>query len=169
MASSPKKLPPAFEAPTRTETAAVPAGDFTKTVESLTAPAADIQENLRRVVEKGVAETRSAYAKAKVAAEEATGALEGSFSAAKTGLVAINAKALDALRANAEANFDFVKSVVAVKSVSEFVALQSDFASKQMAALTNQAKEIGALAQKVANDSVEPIKGQMAKTLKIAV
>ena len=44
-----------------------------------------------------------------------------------------------------------------------------EFARKQIDAITGQTKEIGALAQKVATETAEPIKEQVAKTFKIAV
>ncbi len=140
-----------------------------KTVEAFSAPVDEIQESVRKALEKGVADTRAAYAKAKAAAEETSGALESSCATAAKGVIEFNAKALDALRANAEANFDFLKSVISVKSVPEFVALQSEHARQQAEAIAAQAKEIAALSQKVATESVEPIKTQFAKTFKLAV
>jgi len=133
------------------------------------APVAAMQENVRKAVEKGVADTRAAYAKAKTAAEEATGALESSYSTAAKGVVEFNTKALDALRATAEANFDFIKAVINAKSVSELVTLQSEHASKQVVSINAQAKEIAALAHKIAAESVAPIKSQVAKTFKLPV
>lgn len=132
------------------------------------APVAQMQETVRLAVEKGVAETRAAYARAKSTAEEATGALESSYSTAAKGLVDFNTKTLDALRINAEANFDFVKAVINVKSVSEWVALQSEHATKQVETINAQAKEIATLAQKIASDSVEPIKGQFIKAFRLS-
>ena len=84
-------------------------------------------------------------------------------------MIAINAKALEALRANTEANFEFVKASFAVKSLSDLVALQSEFTRKQVDAITVQAKDIGALTQKTVADAFEPLKDQAAKSLKIAV
>jgi phasin len=138
-------------------------------IEAVSAPTSEIQENVRKAVEKGVADTRAAYAKAKIAAEEATGAIEASYSTVAKGIIEFNTKTLEALRVNAEANFDFIKSVIGAKSVSEFVALQSEHARKQTETISAQAKEIAALAQKVASESAEPIKSQVAKTLKLAV
>jgi phasin len=140
-----------------------------KAVESVSAPLVEAQDSVRNVVEKSVVDTRVAYAKAKAAAEEATGALESSCATAAKGIVAFNAKALEALRVNAEANFDFLKSVIGVKSVSEFVALQSEHVRKQAEAISAQAKEMSALSQKIATETAEPIKSQVAKTFKLAV
>ena len=128
-----------------------------------------MQESVRAAVEKGVVESRAAFVKAKVSADDAANALEQSFTAAKDGVIAINAKAMDALRANTEANFEFVKASFAVKSLSDLVALQSEFTRKQVDAMTGQAKDIGALTQKTIAEAIEPIKGQMARSFKIAV
>jgi len=151
------------------ESPAFAATEFGKAAETATAPFAEIQENARKAVEKTVADAREAYAKAKNAAEAATGALETSLSAAKTGIAEINTKALNAMRANVEANFDLVHALIGAKSLSDYVSLQSEFARKQIESLTSQAKEFGALAQKVANDSTAPIKDQVAKSFKIAI
>ena len=137
-------------------------------VEAVSAPLAEVQETVRNVVEKSVVDTRDAYAKAKAAAEEATGALESSCATAAKGVLELNAKALEALRVNAEANFDFLKSVIGVKSVSEFVALQSEHVRKQAEAISAQAKEMSALGQKIATETAEPIKTQVVKTFKLA-
>jgi len=147
----------------------LPEAKFEKAAEAIAAPATEMQANVRKAVEKGVADTRAAYAKAKAAAEEATSAFEASYSTAAKGLVEFNGKALEALRVNAEANFAFLKSVIGAKSVSEFVALQGEHARKQVETIGAQAKEITALAQKVATESAEPIKSQVARTLKLAV
>jgi hypothetical protein len=174
MANAPKKI--ALSAATAepgaslAEFAAAPAPSAS--AQMFGAPAAtlvQIQDQLRAAAEKGLAETRSAYVKAKVAATEAVDALETSYAAARAGVVAINAKALESLTANVEANFDFVKSAFAVGGFADYVALQSAFASARLDAVAGQAKAIGELAQKTAVDSLEPIKAQVAKSFKLAL
>jgi phasin len=165
MATAIKKPTPAAAAPA----AALPEPQIEKTVDAFSSPVAEIQDTVRKALEKSVADTRTAYAKAKAAAEETSGALESSCATAAKGIVEFNTKALEALRVNAEANFDFLKSVIAVRSVPEFVTLQTEHARQQTEAFTAQTKEIAALSQKVAADSVAPIKSQFAKTFNIAV
>ena len=146
-----------------------PAEEAAEVAEALVEPVAGMQASARAALEKGVVETRAAFVKAKVSADDAVNALEQSFAAAKDGVIAINAKAFEALRANAEANFEFMKASFAVKSLSDLVALQSEFTRKQVDAVTGQAKDIGALTQKTVADAIEPLKDQMAKSFKIAV
>ena len=175
MASGPKKTvtdTPALDNGVEIAAAPVAAVVNEAAAEAAKAPLESLSElhgNLRTVVEKGLVETRAAYAKAKTTADETAGALETSYAAAKAGVVAINVKAFEALRANLEANFDFVKSAIAVKNVSDYVTLQGEFTRKRLEAMTDQTKEIGELAQKLASQTVEPIKEQVAKTFKIAV
>ena len=171
MAVSPKKSAAAPVAAEPLPDIAVPspAEAVTEAVEAVVEPVAGMQESVRAAVEKGVVESRAAFVKAKVSADDAANALEQSFTAAKDGVIAINAKAMEALRANTEANFEFVKASFAVKSLSDLVALQSEFTRKQVDAMTGQAKDIGALTQKTIAEAIEPIKGQMAKSFKIAV
>ena len=171
MAASPKKnvapqTAPAAAAEPLTE---VISPTVAEVEEAVVEPVAGMQENVRAAFEKGVAESRAAFVKAKVSADEAANALEQSFTAAKDGVIAINAKALEALRANTEANFEFMKASFAVKSLADLVALQSEFTRKQVDAMTGQAKDIGALTQKTVADAIEPLKDQMAKSFKIAV
>ena len=133
------------------------------------APAAEIQQSVRSALEKGVVESRAAFAKAKTVADETASAFEVCFAAAKDGALAINTKAFEALRVNADANFDFLKAVFAVKSLPDLITLQTEFARKQVETITGQSKDFGALAQKAMADAVEPIKEQVARSFKLAV
>ena len=135
----------------------------------LAEPAVEIQQSFRSALEKGVAESRAAFVKAKTAADEAASAFEVSFAAVKDGALAINAKAFEALRANSEANFDFLKALLAAKSLSDVIALNAEFTRKQIETITGQTKDIGALTQKAVTDAVEPIKERLARSFKIAV
>lgn len=132
-------------------------------------PVTEIQESVRSALEKGVVESRAAFAKVKASVDDASSAIEVSFAAAKDGVIAINSKAFEALRANAEANFDYLRASFEVKSLSDLVALQSKYARKQVETMTAQAKDIGVLAQKTLTGTVEPIKEQVAKSFKIAI
>jgi phasin len=170
MATAPKKsaAAQAVSAAAPMEAAPPPNAAIT-TLPELAEPAVEIQQSFRSALEKGVLESRAAFVKAKTAADEAASAFEVSFAAARDGALAINAKAFEALRANAEANFDFLKAVLAAKSLSDVVSLQAEFTRKQVETMTGQTKDIGALTQKAMTDAVEPIKERLAKSFKIAV
>jgi phasin len=172
MANAPKKsaVPQAVSIAAPVEAAAATVNAVLPTeLQLAAAPAAEIQQSFRSALEKGVVESRAAFAKAKTAADETASAFEVSFAAAKDGALAINAKAFEALRANADANFDFLKAVCAAKSLSDLITLQTEFARKQVETMTSQTKDFGALTQKAMADAVEPIKEQVARSFKIAV
>src|ERR1700727_2647056 len=134
MANAPKKsaVLKAVSAvePLKVAAAAISAVESTE-AQVAAAPAAEIQQSLRSALEKGVVESRAAFIKAKIAADETASAFEVSFAAAKDGALAINTKAFEALRVNADANFDFLKAVFAVKSLPDLITLQTEFARQQ--------------------------------------
>ena len=172
MASSPKKSVAVPAAPSLVPVeadldAAVPSVE--EAVAAVAEPAAEMQDTVRTALEKGVTESRAAFARAKASADDAANAFELSFAAAKDGVIAINAKALEALRANTEANLDFIKASFAVKTLSDLVTLQGEFARKQADAVSVQFKDLGALTQKAVLETIEPMKEQVAKTFKLAV
>ena len=83
----------------------------------------------------------------------------------KTARSPSHAKAFETVRANADANFDFLKAMFAAKSLPELVTLQTEFARKQVETITGQTKDFGAMAQKAMADAVEPIKEQAARVV----
>lgn len=126
--------------------------------------AEEMQEHVRRHAEQSVEQTKLIYGKLKSAAEEASASVETSLSTMSKGVSDINLKALDALKANSDAHFAFMKALFATKSISEAITLQSEHAKTSFAVLNEQAKEIAALIQQVSSESVEPIKASLAKT-----
>src|SRR5271156_1812768 len=159
MATAPKKsaAAQAVSAAAPVEAVAAAINAVMPTAPQIAIPVEEIQQSFRSALEKSVVESRAAFAKAKTAADEAASAFD------------VNAKTFEALRVNADANFDFLKSVFAAKSLSDVIALQTEFARKQVETMTSQTKDIGALTQKAMADAVEPIKEQVAKSFKIAV
>jgi phasin len=155
-------------APVKVAVAAVDAA-LPSEVKLAAAPAVEVQQSFRSAIEKGVVESRAAFAKAKSAADETASAFEVSLAAAKDGAFAFNTKAFEAMRANADANFDFLKAMFAAKSLPDLISLQTDFVRKQVETITGQSKDFGALAQKAMAGVVEPIKEQVARSFKLAV
>jgi hypothetical protein len=80
----------------------------------------------------------------------------------------INLKALDAINVNADAQFAFMKALLATKTIAEAITLQGEHAKTQFETMNLQAKEIAALIQQVSTDSVEPIKATLTKSLQVS-
>jgi len=132
-------------------------------------PVTEVQESLRDALERGLTDSRAVFIKTRAAAEETATAFEVSFAAAKDGALAFNAKAFEALRANADASFDFLKAVCAAKSLSDVITLQTEFGRTRVETAVSQAKDLGALAQRAMVEAVEPITERVARSLKMAV
>jgi phasin len=126
-------------------------------------PKVEMPAAFRELAERGVAQAKDTYEKMKAAAEEATDVLETTYSTASKGASDYGLKMIEAARVNTNAAFDFAGELMAAKTLSEIVELSSTHARKQFEALTQQTKELNALAQKVATDTAEPIKSGMSK------
>lgn len=126
-------------------------------------PKVEMPAAFREFAERGVAQAKDTYEKMKAAAEEATDVLETTYSTATKGASEYGQKVIDVARVNTNAAFDFAGELITAKSLSEWIELSSAHARKQFEALTEQSKELSALAQKVASDTAEPIKSGMNK------
>jgi phasin len=121
-------------------------------------PKVEMPAAFREFAERGVAQAKDTYEKMKAAAEEATDVLETTYSTATKGASDYGLKVIEAARVNTNAAFDFAGELITAKTLSEVIELSSAHARKQFEALTEQSKELSALAQKVATETVEPIK-----------
>lgn len=110
------------------------------------------------MAEKGVAQAKAGYEKLNAATTEAAGLLEGSYSTAIKGVQNYNGKLIEFVQANISVNFDYAQKMSGVKSPSEFAELSTEYARKQFETLTEQTKELAALAQKVTIATIEPLK-----------
>ena len=143
--------------------------EVAEALKAVGAPIIDVQADARATLEKASIKSRSAIMSANEAAEESTHALEKSFVAARDGVAAINAKAFESFRANTEANIDFIKAALTVKSPSDLLTLQSEFVRMRADALADQTKDLGTLAQKTFANTMDPIKDQITKSFKTAL
>jgi hypothetical protein len=72
------------------------------------------------------------------------------------------------MKANTSTALDFAQVLLSVKSPSEAMELWTSHARKQYETLAAQAKELAELSQKVATETVEPIKASASKLYKPA-
>jgi phasin len=126
-------------------------------------PKLEIPAAFREFAEKSVSQAKENYEKMKTAAEEATDVLEDTYATATKGAADYGHKLIEVARQNTNAAFDFYTELMAVKSLSDMVELSTAHSRKQFETATAQAKELAALAQKVATESAEPIKESVNK------
>jgi phasin len=128
----------------------------------------EVPEQMRALAEKGVSQARDSYARFKDVAETNNGTIEAVFTTASKGAGEYSAKWIEMMKANTTATLDFAQELLAVKSPSEAVELWTSHIRKQLEAMSIQAKELAELSQKVATDTVEPIKTNASKLFKPA-
>ena len=121
-------------------------------------PKFEMPTAFRELAEKGIAQAKENYEKAKSAAEKATDVLEDTYSTASKGYASYGLKLIETTRANSDATFDLMSELLSAKSYSEMVELSSAYMRKQFDALIAQTKELAEHAQKVAAETAEPIK-----------
>jgi phasin len=126
-------------------------------------PKVEMPAAFREFAEKGVAQAKDTYERMKAAAEEATDVMETTYSTASKGAADYGLKVIEAARENTNSAFDYFGELMAVKTMSEMVELSTAHARKQFEALTQQTKDLNALAQKVATETSEPIKSGMSR------
>jgi phasin len=129
-------------------------------------PKMEIPAAFREFAEKSVSQAKDNWEKMKAATEEATDLLEDSYTTATKGASDYGLKLIEIARANTNAAFDYAGALVAAKSLSEVIELSTTHARKQFDDVTAQAKELTALAQKVATETTEPLKTSVTNAFK---
>jgi phasin len=128
----------------------------------------EVPEQMRAFAEKGVSQARDNYAKFKDAAESHNGTMEAVFTAASKGASAYSVKVMEFMKTNTTSALDFAQELLGVKSPAEAFELWTTHSRKQVETFAAQAKELGELTQKVASETVEPIKASASKLYKPA-
>ena len=123
-------------------------------------------DQVRAFAEKGIEQSKEAYAKLKNGAEETQKALESTFETVKSAGSDLSLKTIAALRSNSEATFAHLEALVGAKSLSEVVELQTAFVRKTVETAVEQAKELQAVSSKAAEDVSKPIKTAFEKSWK---
>ncbi|WP_064681660.1 phasin [Rhizobium bangladeshense] len=124
-----------------------------------------VAESFREFAEKGAQQSKDAYAKLKTAGEEAGKTLEATVQTAQAGTVEIGLKAIDVLRVNAESSLSHMEALLGVKSVAEFVELQTSFLRKQAELAVDQAKSMQETTKQVAEKLAKPSKEAAEKAM----
>ena len=128
----------------------------------------EVPEQMRAFAEKGVSQARDSYAKFKDVAETHNGTIEAVFTSASKGASEYSAKMLEFFKANTTSSLDFAQELFGVKTPAAAMELWTSHARQQFETFSAQAKELTELGQKVATETVEPIKASAAKLYKPA-
>jgi phasin len=118
---------------------------------------------LRAAAESSSAQAKETFEKMSAATAEATTLMKDSYSTAVKRAQDYNAKIIEFTQTNTQATFEFVQKLSGVKTPSEFFELSTDHSRRQFEALSEQARELAMLAQKVALATAEPLKTDITK------
>jgi hypothetical protein len=102
------------------------------------------------------------------AVQQMTRSFEQSGTAAVEKMREYNLKIIDMARANAGAAFELAHQLTTTKTPSEFIELWASHARKQFEIFSEQTKDLTALGQKMAGETVEPIARSVSQTFKKA-
>ena len=125
-----------------------------------------VPEQARVLAEQGVTQARDSYEKLKAAAETNNEAIEAACSTATKGAADLTAKLVEIARVNTTSAFDFAQSLLSVTSLTDAFELVNAHARKQFETLTAQSADLAEFGQKVAAETVEPIKAGASKMFK---
>jgi len=116
-----------------------------------------------------IAQAKEIYGKMSTATTEAADLIKNSYSTAVKGVFDYNNKFIEFTQANTNAAYDFVQKLTSVQSPSAFAELSTEHVRKQLETVTEQTRQLAALAQKVTLATAEPIKTGIAKAFNPAL
>src|ERR1700694_1112844 len=93
--------------------------------------------------------------------------LEDTYRTAARGISDYNLKVIKIALTSSQTVFDYMQSMLGVRTLSEFVELSTAHARSQFEAVAEQTKQLTELAQNVATETAEPIKTGLNKVFNI--
>lgn len=139
--------------------------EYIENVEFPTFDASKATDQFRAFTEKGVEQSKEVYSKLKSGAETTQKAIESTLETAKAAGSDLSLKTISALRTNTEMGFSHIEALMGVKSVSEFIELQTAFLRKGLETVVAQSKDLQTAATKAAEDVSRPMKDVFEKTV----
>jgi hypothetical protein len=124
------------------------------------------EDQARRFADKSARAAREAVDRGSAAAHASAKGAEQSYFAAADGIRDFNVRLIEMAHANTLAALALVREISTAKGPSEAASLWSSHAQRQFETLTEQSKELTALAQRIATSSAEPIARSFGNALK---
>ena len=118
----------------------------------------EVPEMFRSLAETGISQARDTYSQFKDKAEEATDLIEETYETARTGVIDLQHKTLDAAKQNSDATFDFIKQMMGTSSIADAIQLQAKVARQQFDSFFDYAKDYQSSVTKFAEETAKPAK-----------
>ena len=141
----------------------------TKMAETIEFPAFNANQasdQFRAFAEKGVEQSKEAYAKLKTGAEEAQKVIEATYENARAAGSELSKKTIAAMRSSSEAGLSHLEQLAAVKSLSELIELQTSYMRRSFEMLVEQANEFQSASSMAVEDVSAPAKFAFEKAMK---
>jgi len=110
----------------------------------------EVPPEMRAFAEKSVEQAKQALEGFISAAHRTVSTFEGRAETARQGAKDLGEKAMSFAEQNIASSFDFAQKLVRARNVEEMLKLQADYIKVQMAALADQAKELGQYSERMA-------------------
>ncbi len=115
----------------------------------------EVPAQIRELAEKSVEQARKAFEEFVVAAQKATAQSEAATASLATGAKEVSSKAMGYAEANVKAAFDFAQKLFQIRDPKEILVVQSEFVKTQLAAVQEQAKELGEAVKKAVTPNAQ--------------
>jgi len=115
----------------------------------------EIPADMRALAEKSVAQAKEAFEIFISAAQHAVSAAESQAANARAGAKEVGELAMVYAERNIASSFDFARQLLQAKEPKDVLALHTEYVNTQMAALTDQAKELTQRAAKLSGQGTQ--------------
>lgn len=115
----------------------------------------DISAEMRAFAEKSVEQARAAFDGFVSAAQHAVNTAQTQAMTAQTGAREVGELAMRFAERNISSSFEFAQRLMQAKDPKEVTSMHADYVSSQIAALTEQAKELSKQAAKMTGKDVQ--------------
>jgi phasin len=109
----------------------------------------EIPAEMRAFAEKSVEQAKEAFNTFISAAQHAVNTAETQAQSARTGAREVGEMAIDFTKRNIASSFEFAEKLMHAKDAQELAALHAEYVKSQLAALSDQAKELSKQAAKL--------------------
>jgi len=113
----------------------------------------EVPSQMRELAEKSVAQAKQAFDSFISAAQQAVTTAESQAETARSGAKEVSELAMRYAERNIDSSFEFAQKLVRAEDAKEVVSLHGEYVRGQIAALTEQAKELGQQAVKMTGQS----------------
>ena len=121
-------------------------------------PAFEIPAEMRAFAEKSVEQAKTAFDSFIAAAQNAVSVAESQASNTRDGVREMSQLAMRFAERNLASSFDYAQKLARAKDPQEVMSLHADYANSQIAALSEQAKELSQRATTLAGKAVKGAK-----------